>query len=109
MAKYTYSVESQYQGKWFSVLKDTSVNFCRGYLLGKRDASPPRLAFRLVRSDGKVMDVTPDDLDVSVGMIAGWPTPEQYEAAAARAIETAQRIRAMNERDERRRQDREQP
>jgi hypothetical protein len=93
-------------GKWYSVLKDTTVNFCRGYILGKHDAPPPRLSFRLVRSDGKVMDVTPADLDVSVGMVAGFPTAEQYEAAAARAIEKAQVIRARNERDERRRQER---
>jgi hypothetical protein len=71
-------------GKWYSVLKDTTVNFCRGYMLGKQDASPPRLSFRLV------------------GMVAGWPTPEQYEAAAARAIERAKSIRAQNEQDERR-------
>jgi len=101
MPKYTYSVESEYLGRWFSVLKDTTVNFCRGYILGKRDGAPPRLSFRLVRSDGKVMDVTPEDLDVSVGMVAGFPTPEQYEDAAARAIERAKRIRATNQRDPR--------
>ena len=106
MNKYTYSVESEYLGKWYSVLKDTSLNFCRGYVMGKGDSSPPYPAFRLLRSDGKVMDITDENMEVGIGMIAGFPTAEQYESAAARAIERAQAIRASTENDERLRQKR---
>ena len=54
----------------------------------------PRVHLRLVRSDGKIMDeVEPHD-DVGIGMVAGWPTAEQYEAAAERAMTRAAKIRA---------------
>ena len=33
--------------------------------------------------------------DVGIGMVAGWPTPEQYEDAAKRVIEIAAHIRAQ--------------
>lgn len=91
MAKYSYTIESFSVGKWRSILSDTR-DFCLGYLSAcKQDA--PRNSYRLIRSDGKVLSEVPANLDVNIGMIAGWPTPEQYEAAAQRALAMAAHIR----------------
>jgi hypothetical protein len=40
--------------------------------------------------------------DVSIGQVAGWPTAEQYERAAAKALEKAKVIREHNKRNEER-------
>jgi len=53
----------------------------------------PRLHLRLVRSDGKIMDEIEAHDDVGIGQVAGWPTAEQYESAAERALERARKIR----------------
>jgi len=53
-----------------------------------------------MRSDGKVMQELPAVTDASIGMVAGWPTPEQYEYAARRAIEQAARIREQTAKQE---------
>ena len=99
MPKYTYSIESFYLGKWCSVAKYASRDYCEGYLDHYRYEAP-RNEMRILRSDGKVVrDLGPFD-DVSVGMIAGWPTPEQYERAAAKAIEKAANIRERMAREE---------
>ncbi len=55
---------------------------------------------RLVRSDGKIVHEIKADADVNVGMIASWPTPEQYEAAAESALKQAARIREQAARKE---------
>lgn len=48
---------------------------------------------RTIRNDGKIVQEMKAEADVSVGMIASWPTPEQYEAAAESALKQAARIR----------------
>lgn len=89
--KYTYFVETHYLGAWINLFSDTR-DFCLGYLSAVRDRAP-RNAFRLVRSDGKTVHDMPAVEDVAIGQVAGWPTPEQYEAAAKRALDQAARIR----------------
>ena len=88
---HTYYFESFYCGAWIRLLSD-SLHFLRGYLHAKRDHSP-RLAYRIVRGDGKIIDEVTAREDVSIGLVAGWPTPEQYEQAAAKALEMAKAIR----------------
>jgi hypothetical protein len=95
---YTYHIECPCLGEWNAFKKGN-----RGYLDGYMDAmrgQAPRLHLRLVRSDGKVMDEILANDDVCVGMIAGWPTAEQYELAASRALE---RAKITRDRDSKRR------
>jgi len=47
----------------------------------------------MVRSDGKIVDEVQAFDDVGIGQVAGWPTAEQYELAAERALEKAKKIR----------------
>ena len=93
--KYSYSVETCYLEKWIKLFNG-SRDFCEGYLHRAYD-DRPRLAKRIMRSDGKVMVELKADDDVCIGMIAGWPTPEQYEYAAQRALDQAARIRKQQE------------
>jgi hypothetical protein len=99
--KYEYKLETFYLGQWTRIAS-AGKEYLRGYLAARKDEAP-RLAYRILRSDGKVIDEIPAREDVSVGMVAGWPTPEQYEQAAGRAIERAQSIRRRKDEDERRR------
>lgn len=91
-AKYTYAVETLHIGKWIKLFATETRDYCFGYLSHAKYCAP-RIAHRIVRSDGKVMQELPAVEDCSIGMIAGWPTPEQYEGAAQRALEQAARIR----------------
>ena len=99
--KYTYAVESMCLGKWCKLFTDTR-DFCAGYLTHAQ-YDHPRNALRIVRSDGKVMHELKADDEVSVGMIASYPTPAQYEHAAKIALEKAARIREQEARQEERR------
>jgi hypothetical protein len=104
--KYTYRFELDLDGEWYcpSGMEDTQLGFLRGYMLGRSDTPAPRRGMRIVRSDGKVMDEYAATTGLDIGLVAGWPTPEQYEEAAKVALERAERIREMNEaRDKRRR------
>lgn len=93
--KYTYSIESYFIDKWIKLFTETR-DFCAGYLHHAQSAHP-RNAARMIRSDGKIMVELKADDKVSVGMVASWPTPEQYESAAKRALEQAARIREQQE------------
>jgi formylglycine-generating enzyme required for sulfatase activity len=44
----------------------------------------------------RVIDHRPARTGVAIGLIAGLPTAEQYEAAAAQALATAAKIREAN-------------
>jgi len=99
--KYTYSIESYSTTKWVKLFTDTR-DFCAGYL-SHAQYDYPRNAKRIVRSDGKVMAEIKANDEVSVGMIASYPTPEQYERAASVALEKAARIREADARQEERR------
>ena len=94
VSKYTYSVESLiFDAKWVTLFTD-SCDYCLGYLRAKQYEAP-RIHLRMVRSDGHVMQDIPANADVGIGMVAGFPTAEQYEAAAERAMAQARRIRAQ--------------
>jgi hypothetical protein len=94
----SYRIESKYKGEWVKVTS-ASAQWCRGWLARSRNASPCP-AFRLVReSDGKVFDEHAERTEVSIGQVAGWPTAEQYEAAAERALVEARRIREADRRE----------
>jgi len=91
MSKFSYYVESYCLAQWVKIIYG-SRDFCQGWLHARMDSSP-RPHFRLVRSDGKILSESEARYDVSIGMIAGWPTAEQYEFAAKEAIEKARVIR----------------
>lgn len=93
MPKHSYTVETYYLDKWLRLFEE-SRDFCLGYVQAKRDYAP-RNAYRVVRSDGKIILELKADPNVALGMIAGWPSAEQYEAAAARALACAAEIRKM--------------
>ena len=90
--KHTYSIARLYNEEWYSLIKEEYLQYCLGWLDRAQDQSP-RPAYRLVRSDGKVVRLMPEREDVSIGQVAGFPTAEQYEAAAQRALEKAAAIR----------------
>lgn len=89
-------LESFYDGKWVKILA-ASRQYCRGYLHAMLDYSP-RNAFRIVREDGRVLEESVAQEDVGIGMVASWPTPAQYEAAAKRALDRAAAIRRTTDR-----------
>lgn len=89
--KHTYHIETFAIGKWLKIVQH-SLQYCQGYLDARKEYSP-RLAYRLMRSDGKVVEELEARDDLSIGQVAGWPTAEQYEAAAAKALERAKAIR----------------
>lgn len=95
-SKLGYRIETLYEGKWVSIINSEQLGFCRGWLHARADCSP-RPWFRLLRnSDGEILHQLTARSDVSVGQVAGWPTAEQHEAAAARALAKAAAIRARN-------------
>ena len=96
MSKYTYAVEVMYIGKWRPIVPDAARGYCMGYLDARRDGWTPRLAMRVTRSDGKVIEDLQAVDEVSIGMVAGSATAEQYEDAASRALDRAEAIRAMD-------------
>jgi hypothetical protein len=95
--KYTYNIQSQCLGNWHSFIRDEIKSYCDGYMDAMR-GEMPRVYLRMVRSDGKIIRELPEYEDVGIGQIAGFPTPEQYERAAERALERARKIRERNDR-----------
>ena len=86
-----YVVEAHYPGHapendgWVMIINDR-LEFCRGFLLARREESP-RPAYRLRRvKDGKVLDTASEQKEAGVGMVAGWPTGEQLLGAARRLL-----------------------
>lgn len=91
--RHNYRIEVLVDGGWRSFAGgECGREYGMGYLAAWRLIPGPRFGLRLVRSDGKVLDEAPALDDVSIGMVAGWPTAEQYRAAAARAIAKAEAI-----------------
>jgi len=95
--KHTYSIETLFGDKWLAIIKGEYLQYCLGWLDRAQDEAP-RPAYRLVRSDGKVQKLLTGREDVSIGQVAGFPTAEQYEAAAHRALEKAAVIRENEKR-----------
>lgn len=92
---YEYRVESFVFGDWIRITNG-SLGYCRGFFDARKEGSP-RNAYRVIRSDGKVIDEFKARNDVHIGVVAGWPTAEQYEIAAQTALKYAQTIRQRTE------------
>jgi hypothetical protein len=90
--KHTYTIETLFGDKWMPLIKGEYLQYCLGWMDRAQDQSP-RPAYRLVRSDGRIQKLLTEREDVSIGQVAGFPTAEQYEAAAQRALEKAAAIR----------------
>ena len=90
--KYSYGVECPCLGSWNQFIKHSSLGYCQGYIDAMK-GQLPRVHLRLFRSDGKIIDEALPNDDVGIGMIAGWPTAEQYERSAEKALERAAKIR----------------
>lgn len=95
-AKYTYRLEVQSGGQWVRLF-ERSKDFCLGYM-ERANEFTPRVAMRIVRSDGKVIDQIQMSDTVFIGMVAGWPTPEQYRQAAYRALANAEELQKIRDR-----------
>lgn len=80
-------------GQWMTI-KTGSSNYLQGYMDAMANQSP-RLAHRIVNPEGKVVRELEEKTEVRIGQVAGWPTAEQYEAAAKRALERAEAIRNL--------------
>lgn len=93
--KYTYALHVQwYDGTWHPIAGCEGVpkQWAEGYVMAISESPGPTIGYRIVRSDGKLIHEQPAKTEVSIGMIAGWPSPEQYRSAAQRAIEKAEAI-----------------
>lgn len=77
---HTYQIDTFYNGSWVK-LRQAPMQYCLGFLDARKDYSP-RNAYRITRSDGKVVSEIKELEDVSIGQVAGWPTAAQYERAA---------------------------
>ena len=95
MARHTYRMEAQDHGRWVVIMGEVGLEYGRGWLAHHRQLPGPRLAIRLVRSDGREVDSVSRDEEASIGMHAGTPTADDYRAAAARCIERAVWIEAQ--------------
>ena len=92
-SKYTYAVEVQWLEGWRPIIDAETRDFCLGYLASHRQHPGPRVAVRVVRSDGNVLDTASAEERASLGMVAGFPSAAQYERAAERALASAAVIR----------------
>ena len=94
-ASYCVQVE-QRSGKWITIMTG-SRDYCLGFFRGRLGFSP-RLAQRVLRliseKPSKVIIESASSGEVHIGQIAGFPSAEQYEAAAAKALAAAQDIRS---------------
>jgi hypothetical protein len=91
-----YSVEVKRGDEWIPITSGTRC-YCLGFFDARQDLAP-RLAMAVVQcspqGDRKVIASAPAKDKLHIGQVAGFPTPEQYEAAAAKALTTAQHIRS---------------
>lgn len=93
---YRYAIDVFYDEihRWVTLpgLGDVSLQYAEGYVTGHHDSPGLARAIRIVRSDGKVKREEPACAEVSLGMIAGWPSAQQYRRAAAAAIAKAEQL-----------------
>lgn len=97
MARSDWRIEAYGFGKWHTLLMCTR-GYGEGWLDHHREAPGPRCAQRLLDPQGRVRGEVEAIDEVSIGMIAGHPTAEQYERAAAVATERARLIRQHQKR-----------
>ncbi len=87
MPRWEYKIEAEHKGKSVPLLGYTGgLEYLRGVLAHHREAPGPRLAYRIVRSDGRVMEIVSSREEASIGMVLGWPTANQYAQAAINAL-----------------------
>lgn len=96
-----YHLEIPFLDGW-TRFKTGTKGYCQGYMDALR-GDYPRSAIRMVDDNGKVIDHVKEHEEVSVGMIAGWPTAGQYERAGLAALEKAKKIRENEAKEEDRR------
>lgn len=102
--KRTYTIEARASdGRWLRIAEPMSLDYARGWLDARLTGPTPRLAYRLVDSRGKVLEELQAVDEVRIGQVAGSPSAEQLEAAAARALERARQLREVEAERERRR------
>lgn len=91
------------KGRCVRVVQDDSLRYLQGWMAHHRESLGVRLRAQLIRErDGRVMEEVTGCEDEGVGMVAGWPSPEQYEAAAERAAAKAAEVRARRARQAKR-------
>lgn len=78
-------------GQW-STIRQGNLQYLMGYMDAMANQSP-RLAHRIISKNAQVIESIEEKTEVYIGQIAGFPTPEQYEVAAKRALEKAGAIR----------------
>lgn len=98
MSRREWSVQVFGFGKWRQLFTERQA-WAEGYIAHHRDAHGPKIAMRIIDAHGQVRAEVEAVEDVSIGMIAGWPTAEQYELAAERALAKARAIRAAEQRE----------
>ena len=97
-----YRIEVEHpSGSWVATAgSECGLSWGQGYLACHRETPGPTLPLRLVRaSDGRVVDDSRGRPEVSLGMVAGWPTWRQYVAAARRALVKAADVNMRAEDD----------
>jgi hypothetical protein len=88
---HTYHLEIPYLETWRK-FEEGPKSYCDGYM-DAMTGQHPGIHLRMMRSDGKITREIKANDDVCIGMVAGWPTAEQYERAAEAALERARKIR----------------
>jgi hypothetical protein len=87
MTRHTYRLEYKAPGgPWRLLDADVRKTWAEGWLAHHRNQPGPRLAQRLIRSDGKVIETVEGLPDAGLGMVAGFPDARQYASAALRAL-----------------------
>jgi hypothetical protein len=94
----SYAFQLHLGNQWLTVATG-SKDYCLGYFQA-RLAYSPRLAQRVLhrpnQGPSKVTVESPAVEEVHIGQMAGFPSAEQYEAAAAKALAAAQHIRSRS-------------
>lgn len=99
MTRHTYRLEVDDNGTWVPLTGGAcGREFGIGYVFACRERPGPKLGIRLTRGDGKVVEEAPGTTEASIGLVAGFPTAEQYRRAAARCIARAEAIERLTER-----------
>ena len=108
--KYIYHLQIQKpDGEWFTSSYGDPRQYYFGWLAHRRESPGPGLGARIVRypealvrtgampvDGGDLVEYVPAIEDVSIGMVAGWPTWQQYARAGVKALERATQIAARD-------------
>jgi hypothetical protein len=94
MNELRYRVQVLRDEKWVTVFQESNRAYCEGYLERVRSEIDLRNEWQLydTKTNRALLTVTARN-EMGLGQIAGWPTAEQYEQAAERALKNAKIIR----------------